>query len=97
MSVNDLNVVSMQVSSVHGAEVECVGGVVGVAARKSGDVSPREKSECTRVSRAADLPSSRTQRPRSLHVSLPASGARLDRLIGGQAVRLPVSTTGRMF
>ena len=84
--------------ALHGAEVECVGGVVCVAAGKPCDVSPREQSQCARVSRTTDLPPDRTQRPGgALHVSLPASRASLHRLVVRQAVRRSVSTARRVL
>ena len=82
---------------VHRTEVEWIGSVVGVAARKSSDVIPREKSQCAGVSRTADLPARCTQRLRPLDVSRPASSTRLHFLVVRQTVGLPVSAAGRMF
>jgi len=84
-------------SGVHRAEVECVSSVVGVASRNSHDVIPRQQSQCTRVSRTADLPPSCTQRSSSLNVSLPPARARLNLLVLRQTVSLTVSAARRML
>ena len=77
---------------VHGAEVERVGGVVGVAAGQSRHVGPCQQSQRARVSRTADLPAGRAEGPRgALHMPRPAARARLHRLVVRQAGRLAAS------
>ena len=72
------------------AAVECVHGVVGVAALGLLHVVPGDHLEEVGVARVTDVPAARAQHPPALDVAGPAPPARLDVLVVVQAVRRPV-------